>query len=185
MSKRILVTGVVTVRQGDKVLIREAINHFVDAGLKGLISTLIVKCKSGDSSKYWHLWSYGWNIYLGSDVSTATITTMTALVSPIGTPPGTAPNSKDGTPRDGSADGDWYVTLTATWNAGTISGTLGELGLYMNAPDKSDFDWEAYAEYPAAVMVSRLSSTDLDFSSFVIDAGEPLTVEWKVKFTFA
>jgi len=182
-----IIQGKVTIKQGDKIIVKDAINHFVDAGLKGILSTMLFS-RMGSSDSYWRLWAYSWNIYLGSDTATTTSTTMTSLVSPIGTAPGTPPDSKTISVKDGSADGVWEITYTATWNAGSVSGTVGELALYLKAPDKTDFRWEflAVADYdPSEVMVSRLSSADGDFSSFIIDETKPLTVDWKVTFSFA
>jgi len=181
-----LIRGLVTIRQGDRVIVKDIPNHFVDNGLKGLISQIInAGHDSGGSHTYHYLWANGWNMYLGSDTTTVTTTTMTALVSPIGTAPGTAPNSKSGSLKDGSADGIWNVVFLATWNPGTVSGTCGELGLYGKPPDNASFAWRPTSTFnPTAVMFSRLSSADADFSSFVIDEGVPLTVEWKVQCSF-
>lgn len=193
MNKQIVIRGFVTIKQGDKVLARAVINHFVDAGLKGIISTLIHKhlYSSGTGYCEWELWYSSWSMYLGSDIATVTTTGMTALQSPIGAAPGTPPNSKSASTKDGGVGGDndgiWNVVFMATWDAGTVSGTLGELALYMRAPDKITFGWtetnETYT--PSVVMISRLSSADTDFSSFVIDEEKPLTVEWKVQLAFA
>jgi hypothetical protein len=183
---RIAVRGYVTIRQGDRILAERVRNHFVNAGLKGLISTLIFSFVYGSGST-WGNWYNDWNVYIGSDVSTDTNTEHTALESPIGAAPGTAPNSKSASLKNGAADGIWAATYLATWNAGTVSGTLGELALYMAAPDKDVFGWiiGTSSYYPAAVMVSRLSSKDTDFSSFIIDDTKPLTVEWTVQLAFA
>jgi hypothetical protein len=185
---RIAIKGYVTIRQGDKVLVKCARNHFVDAGLKGIISTLIHAWVYGTSFVgTWNAWYNSWNIYIGSDVDTPTNPGHTGLVAPIGAAPGTAPNSNSASLKSGAADGIWSVTYVATWNAGTVSGTLGEAALYMKAPDKTGFGWTiSTTNYnPSVVMVSRLSSTDLDLSSFIIDEGVPLTVEWTVQFAFA
>jgi hypothetical protein len=184
---KIIMWGEVTIRNGDRVF--KARNHFVDLGLKGLISTMLFASGHAGSGTYpWNLWSNIWNIYLGSDTITPTTTDMTALVSPIGVAPGTAPNSKSvPTIHSGSGDGDWYAIWSATWNPGTVSGTLGEGALYMKAPDKATFGWAfSVAGYdPSVVMISRLSSADTDFSSFVIDNTKPLTVDWTIHFRFA
>lgn len=178
----ILIEGLVTIRQGDKIIAKDVPNHFVDQGLKGIISTII---STGTAwQKYWLLWYNGWHVYLGSDTATATAHGTTALTTPIGAAPGTAPDAKDASTTDGSGDGIWNVVFSATWNAGTVVGTLGELALYMKAPDQSGFGWSANNYNPAEVMVSRLSSKDADFSSFVIDNTKPLTVEWKVQISF-
>ncbi len=181
----IKIEGRVSMRQGDKILCRDARNHFVDAGLKGIISQIIFSQFISTDYIYYH-WSSAWHIYIGSDTTTPTVTTMTELQSPIGTAPGTAPDSKTITSiHDGSPDGDWYAIWQATWNPGSVSGTVGEAALYMRAPDRSTFRWDVtYGYTPAEVMVSRVSSADTDFSSFVINTSLPLTVDWKIRWYF-
>jgi len=190
MSKRIRLYGLVTIRQGDKVLVDKAFNHWVDAGLRGLMSALVGDhiVLTADATNIIYFWNQDWSIYLGSDTETPTTPGMTSLVSPIGTAPGTPPDTKSGTVHDGSADGDWYATYIATWNAGTVSGTVGELALYLRPFTSTSFGWvlsRSSTYYVPLAMVSRLSSADLDFSSFVINETVPLTVEWEVHFTFA
>jgi len=180
VSRSIVIEGYVIIKNGDKII--KAKNHFVDAGLKGLLSTIILMHTYNDC----FFWSDSWHIYLGSDTSTATVATMTELQSPIGTAPGTPPDTKSIDVKDGSSDGVWEAIYIATWNAGTLPATtLGEMALYMKAPTKITFQWTCGNPEFSEVMVSRLSSADGDFSSFIIDDTKPLTVEWHVKFSFA
>jgi len=187
MSTTIKIRGFVTIKQGEKVVIKKTINHFVDAGLKGLISTIIAKNMSTTQSKtaLWYLWQYGWQVYLGQDTTTPTTTGMTSLQDQIGG----APNGRNITVKNGAADGIYHVKYIATWNAGTLpAATLGEAGLYLRAPDKTTFQWilaGTVTYNPSLVMVSRLSEADTDFSSFVIDDTEPLVAEWTVEMSFA
>lgn len=179
--------GLVDIRQGKTYLCRNARNHFVDGGLKGIISAVLSSTLKGICR--WYGPAHDWNIYIGSDTVTSTVTTRTELQSPIGTPPGTGPNIKSivGV-HDGALDGDWYATWQATWNPGTVSGTLGETALYMSMPDKTEFQWtmaEGSTYSPPAVMASRLSNADGDFSSFSIDDTKPLTIDWTVHLQFA
>lgn len=175
--------GMVTIRQGDRVLARAA-NHFVDQGLKSIISLIIFG--SLTTNQAIRCAAHGWKTYLGSDTSTPTNTGHTALVSPIGTAPGTPPNSTTGSVKDGSSDGVWHGKYIATWNAGTVSGTVGEAGLYLCLPilNQTAFKWQASLTSETLYMASRLSSADGDFSSFVIDDTVPLTVEWTVQMSF-
>ena len=187
---RILVKGKVIVTNGERAVV--ASNHFVDQGLQSIISQII---QGGTNTSYAYAvnpWYANWTILLGSDTTTPTTCTMTALVAQIGG----NPNSKSATTKDGSADGIWNVKFSAVWNAGTVSGTLGELALYEGVSpvagqgimNKTQFGWtwtSLGAEVTLAqAMISRLSSADLDFSSFVIDNSVPLTVEWTVQFSF-
>jgi len=184
----ILVKGNVTVRNGERTIVVP--NHFVDQGLKSIISQII---QGGTNTSYAYAvnpWYASWTILLGSDTTTPTACTMTALIAQIGG----NPNSKSATTKDGSADGIWNVKFSAVWNTGTVSGTLGELALYEGvstpAPgimDQTAFKWHwgwGAAVTLAQAMISRLSSADGDFSSFVINDTVPLTVEWTVQFSF-
>lgn len=187
-EKDIQIRGLVTVKQGDRIIRKDVPNHWVDQGLRAIISQIIARrWYSTTYPTSYYLWANSWHIYLGSDTTTPTATTMTGLVSPIGTAPGTPANSESGSTHDGSTDGIWSVTFLATWNAGTVSGTLGELALYERAPNYATFGWEINwggGVTESEVMVSRLSSADADFSSFIIDDTVPLTVEWTVQFSF-
>ena len=181
MGRSIVVEGYVVIKNGDKII--KAKNHFVDAGLRGILSTIIFAYVYPNYT--WNLWAHDWHIYLGSDTSTTTTATMTELQSPIGTAPGTPPDTKSIDVKDGSSDGVWEAIFIATWYAGSVPATtLGELALYMRAPANTTFRWVTGNYSPDEVMVSRLSSADGDFSSFIIDDTKPLTVEWHVKFSF-
>jgi len=169
------VTGYVEIRNGDTVV--KATNHFVDALAKTIISLLGAKRLFEDDS----LPTNSWSIYLGSDTSTPTTHDMTSLVSPIGDPPGTGPSTKSGSLNNPSA-GVWRVMYSATWVEGSISGTVGEVALYLTTTDRfswSDMYWSCSA---GENMVSRLSAKDGDFSAFVIDTSKPLVVEWTIEF---
>jgi len=192
---KVKIEGLVTVYQEDEkgnrtYLVKNAKNHWVNAGLKGLLSALIGKIVYANGSyAYIYFWSHEFKIYLGSDVSTTTTPGMTSLVSPIGTAPGTAPNSTWGTDIEQVATGVWRVTFVARWNAGTVSGTVGELALYLRPFTSTGVGWEKTIvsgtyTYPQA-MVARLSVADGDFSSFIIDPNKSLTVQWEVRISFA
>jgi len=179
----------VSITQGHKILVNNAHNHFVDAGLKQILALLISgNMLKGSWNVHFYFPSYNgtWCIYLGTDINTATTPTMTALTAPIGNAPGTAPNIKDiSSIHDGGGDGDWYAIYQATWNANTISGTVGEAALYMVDCLKTAFRWQISSSTQTTPhMFSRLSVKDGDFSSFVIDTDLPLTVEWKLRFFF-
>lgn len=185
-NKRIRMWAEVIIKNGDNVIRGE--NHFVDAGLKSIISALLFSQATSDQTKYWYLPLDSWHIYIGSDTTTTTITTHTELQSPIGAAPGTPPDSKTcSVIHDGTPDGDWYMTLSATWNPGTVGAvTLGEAALYMRNADKSTFKWSFGSTYqPSETMTSRLSAADGDFGSFVIDNTKPLVADWTIHFTFA
>ena len=125
---------------------------------------------------------------VGSDVVTSTNNATTLLSAPIGAGIGTAPNTQtiaNSTP----AGGQWQVTYTATWIAGSLAAlTLGEVGLFM-------FIWTAAQGLQPAggtsgnpvqnTLFSRMASADGKFVSFVIDPAAAVNVTWVIKFTFA
>jgi len=188
---KVKIEGIVTVYQEDEkgnriYLVKKAKNHWVNAGLKGLLSALIGSYV--ESTGYTvSFWSSGFRIYLGSDTSTTTTPGMTSLVAPIGAAPGTAPNSTWGTSIEQVATGVWRVTFVARWNAGTVSGTVGELALYLKPFTSTTPGWylSKSSYHYSQVMVARLSAADGDFSSFVIDPNKSLTVQWEVRISFA
>ena len=184
----IKITGEVVIIQGGKV-VRKSHNHFVGQGLINIINAL--------QSEGWGSTSYGiargWGtspftyafLVLGTDTTTVTGHTMTALVAPIGAAPGTKANSQSGSSGSPSS-GVWEITYTATWNAGTISGVIGELGLYLAGKSNGTLNAFGVTNNPdTGVLHSRLSVADGDFTAYTIDTTLPLTVQWRVRFTFA
>jgi len=183
---RIKIEGRVTVWQEDEkgnriYLVKNARNHFVDAGLKGLVSALI----GSKFSQY--AWSYppAPRIYLGTDTTTTTTHGMTALASPIGTAPGTPPDSLSGANITNPSTGEWKTSFTAVWLAGSISGTVGEMALYLRPFNNLTPGWSEGGVTKPEAMVSRLSVADGDFTAFTIDTSKSLTVEWELVITYA
>jgi hypothetical protein len=184
-NKEIAMWGKVTIRNGNKIIAKVE-NHFVDIGLKGIMTVLLFSTQTGCC--YWGP-LHDYSIYIGSDTTTITLTTHSELQSPIGAAPGTAPNSKSiSVIHDGTPDGDWYMTISATWNPGSVPAvTLGEAALYLDLGDVSTFQWsKGTGTFPAGkTMTSRLCSADGDFGSIVIDNTKPLVIDWTIHFTFA
>jgi hypothetical protein len=179
------IRGTVKIENGEHIAIGR--NHWVSQGLE-LIGAYLLGGSFYYSTGYIYGASYNFNIYIGSDTSTPTTVSMASLAAPIGTQPGTAPNTK-------SLSGVYYsssttpvvLTWSATWNAGTVSGTLGETGLYL-------YDWfytvgdrpltsEAYSNNP--FLASRLSVADGSFTAFTINTAAALTVTWTVNLVYA
>jgi hypothetical protein len=57
------------------------------------------------------------------------------------------------------------------------------LFLYMET-DLQNFGW-TYFKGDSTALFSRLSAADGDFTSFVVNTSVPLTIEWRLTFTFA
>jgi hypothetical protein len=172
------IRGTVKIENGEHIAIGK--NHWVAQGLETIASYLV-----SNAGGWGGMWGavYNWNIYIGSDTSTPTTVSMTSLVSPIGTAPGTAPNTN-------SYSGVYYSTSTtpvvltyiATWNAGTVSGTLGEAGLYLII-NTGGLANGAAASSPG--LASRLSAADGSFTAFTINTAAALTVTWTVNLVYA
>ena len=179
MLDKIKISGKVRIENGSILI--EGNNHFTDAMMKTIISFLgSYKSRSGSSSYTSPGPTSNWSIYLGSDTSTATTHDMTALVSPIGTSPGVEPNTKHGA-LSNSEPGIWRVIYTAVWDSGTVSGTLGELGLYLKTTSYFEFGKTDWYCNTGPEMVSRLASADGAFTAFTINTSEPLSVTWTIE----
>lgn len=146
----------------------KAKNHFVDQMLSDLTSGFIGNQDpvSGLASA-WTIKTGGFMV-LGTNTATVTTHGMSALTAPIGGAPGTKPDTQSFSNTNPSG-GVYRSIFTVVWNAGNISGTVGEIGLYL------------YNN----TMKSRLSNADSDFTSFVIDDTVPLTIAWTIQFSFA
>ena len=175
MLDKIKISGFVRIENGNTII--EGKNHFTDAMMKTIISFLGSK-REPNSTK--PLPAYSWSVYLGSDTSTATTHDMTALVSPIGASPGTESTTKHGA-LSNSEPGIWRVVYTAVWDSGAVSGTLGELGLYMRTTSYFEFDKTNWYCDTGPEMVSRLASADGAFTAFTINTSEPLSVTWTIE----
>ncbi len=178
--------GRVSIWQGEgedkEVKVDRAKNKWVDAGLKGLLSAFL--CNYTKVIGY--AWSYSSKSYLGQDTTTTTAHNMTALVDPIGAAPGTAPNSTSGEDISNPATGQWHTAFISIWNAGTVSGTVGEVALYLRPYDILMAGWtrrDTGLTFSEA-MVSRCSVADGDFSQFSIDSSKSLTVYWEVMISY-
>jgi len=181
---RIVITGSVEITNGPKHA-GPYRNHFVGNALQALMYIIITNATVTGNDYFNGLSPLNpTTMYIGSDTSTKTTISMTALVAPIGTAPGTGPNNWNETLQllsNGSS-----ATFTATWNAGTVSGTIGEMalyGIYANTyyqNTNSSVNWGSNTG-----MLSRLSVADGDFSAFTINTSYPLVIAWTVQFVFA
>ncbi len=142
---------------------------------------------SGNYNDTWTLMTSGYQMYLGTDTTTPTLYSTIALTSPIGTSPGTAPNTTGGSVTNPST-ALFRILFSATWNAGTVSGTVGEMALYLRLMSSAiqSFGWSKYAPATESLqLASRLAVADGSMSSFAINTGSPLTVNWIIQFSYA
>jgi hypothetical protein len=120
---------------------------------------------------------------LGTDTSTSTVISMNFLQKPIGPNPGTKPNTQTGTTA--AITNGMQITLSSTWSAATVQGTVGELGLYFSLSSPSAVGaWGVGIGGGSPVFGTRLSVADGDFSAFTIVTSVPLTVNWTISFTY-
>lgn len=181
LMETIKITGIVRIMQGDRVVV-EAGNHFVNQGLMALISLLSISIHGGTSfapAREWTTSRAYCGIRLGSNTTTPTTNLMTDLVTPFG------PWASSASLSNSNPDlGVYQVTYTSTWDAGSVSGTIGEVGLFL-------YIWDGLqaaggtSGTPAKRLASRLSVADGDFTAYTINPALPLTVQWIIQFSFA
>jgi hypothetical protein len=159
-------------------------NHFVNGGLIELVNLFAANQLAGVSdvpAVNWAARTDGF-IVLGTNTTTPTTQSMTQLVNPIGTAPGTKPNTQTG--MTGTLSNGYYVIYQATWNTNTVSGTVGEVGLYARGYS----NLVSFGQNLSGVsifMFSRLSVADGDFQPQTINTSYPFTVNWQLSFTYS
>lgn len=187
-GQTIKVEGFVEIRNGDKVI--KAKNKFVQTMLQNILNFLSnYTCQN--AGNYWQGPTTSFNMYVGIDAAQVTLYNTTALTTPIGGAPGTAPNSIGGVTSNPS-NGVFLINFTATWNAGTLPGnpTIGELALYLSvfaAGNLSAYQWSTGTGGGGTgtpVLVSRLAAADGVFSPFAINSANPLSIVWTIQLSF-
>lgn len=186
LGDSIKIVGEVEIRNGDKVI--KAKNRFVETILQHICNiTSLYRGINGAAT-----WFFGPtnspNMYLGTNTVTATAYNTTALTTPIGGAPGTPPNLIIGNTSNPS-NGVFQMSITATWNAGTVVGTVGEMALYLAMYPGGNlraFNWLIFngVYSGGANLASRLSVADGSFSAFVIDNTKPLVITWVITVSF-
>lgn len=182
------------VKVTDEILIYEGVGenkrlkfaskgHIVNQGLIHISNMLAMSAITYSSGM--HGTSYNWttkSTYMrlgtGGNVTTGSTTQLTTIVS-------TAPDSQAGSTSSPSA-GTYRVSWTATWNAGTLTAiTVSEIGLFLDMVATLQSFGFTYSGGGGSVLFSRLSAADGDFTAFVVNTSVPLTIEWRLTFTFA
>lgn len=188
ITDTVQIGGNVTIYQTDDDGNREYItkgveNHFTNNMLRGLTSFMCGGQYYGNCmlAGTLYLWSYDWNILLGLDTVTPTTFSMTSLVSQLGVSPHTK-----GDDNIETIDNKCRILYTASWNPNTISGRIGEIGLYLRAFESISPSWVAYHDCNrksngySLKLCSRLSVADGSFNAFEVDTSRALTVVWEV-----
>jgi hypothetical protein len=180
----ITVTDEISVYEGDKLKFASK-GHIVNQGLIHIINALSAS-STNMASSYKYLFSRDWTgktytymrLGTGGNVTQGTTTGLT-------TPVGTGPDSQAGA-TSSPGGGTYRVAWTATWNAGSLTAiTVSELGLFLYLQTALQaFGWVTF-DGAGTALFSRLSAADGDFTAFVVNTSVPLTIEWRLTFTFA
>ena len=173
----VLMEGWVRVKQGRRVVVPWVKNHFVNYGLLSMVSWLTINAVASTSDV--PAWGTEWKIKIGHNTTTATTPTLSDLVDEDVK----GPNIVSLT-NDNPATGQYRAKYVATWNAGTVSGTVGELGLRLKMWKSLQTAATKAGSTTLRTLASRISVGDGDFTAFGIDSTKPLSVEWHVKFMF-
>jgi hypothetical protein len=170
ISDTLSVVGIVVIENGENKVI--GTNHWVGQGLETIGSYLVGGAGNGAASK----------IYIGSDTLIPTTVSMTGLISPIGSAPGTAPNTFNVSYSINlSSTIPATIVYNAIWNAGTVSGTLGEVGLYLQG--YGGLSGSTYATNPG--LGARMAAADGVFTPFIINTSVALNVSWFIRFIYS
>lgn len=180
--------GLVEINNGNNII--KAENKFVQTMLAWLANVCSISGTGTGSSGGTGSWSVStnaWDIFIGSGGGITNYNT-TVLTSPIGTSPGTPPNHKSGATSN-PENGVFLTQFTATWDIGSISGTISEMALYLSVLGTIQPFGFFKTTFPAVIetkkLVSRLSVADEDFSpAFGINAANPLSIVWTIRFSF-
>jgi hypothetical protein len=165
-------------------------NHFVGTMLNQLINQIATNTGIGSGFVPGAFGFGDWSgigesyMVIGTDTSNHTVISTGGLSAPIGGATPTKPNTQSGSTQ--SLSNGAAVVLTSTWNAGTVTGTVGEIGIYGRSNGGAGLVSFASYSYSAgnSFFGSRLSVADGDFTAFAINTAAPLTINWTIQFTF-
>jgi hypothetical protein len=166
-TKSLKLFGEVEIENGDTKINRR--NHFVGTGLGTLAA--FIGSTSGASV---NTTTSNWYILLGLDTTTATNVTMSSLAKPILTQPNVKLAS--GSYISGSTNAV-SVRYASVWFPGTVSGTIGEVGLYLTLSG-------GYYPIGNPGMVARLSVADGSFTAFKVDISKTLAIYWDINLVY-
>lgn len=156
---KLKIEGWVEIRQGDRIIVA-ARNHIVRCGAQLLMKFLDESDSIGGPKRNELIW-------LGTDTTTKTTWDMADLAAKIDV----ANDIRDTHVSETDTRWDWIIS--ATWAAGRITQTVGEVGLFLWDDKASEF-----------VLFSRLSAADGDFTDFTPDSNLALTVTWTIRISF-
>lgn len=186
------IRGLVTVRQGDRIIFEQQPNHFVRDGLITLARAFSTPTIGLAKNTQGYFPSKYWTIGIGTN-ATPIIVTLTALGAQISN----APSAKSLTGFFVSSDNlTKSIRFLAVWGPGILNALLGvnsisEIGLYLNSVKASSSPYiigsgtvtsQSY-NLVCAISSAGANSTP-DFTAFIPDAAKPVEVEWKIQVGF-
>lgn len=172
------VSGHVRIENGDTVI--EGKNKITKLGILDLINYISSQSHGNDNvtkNRYPSHPGYQW-VYLGTDTTTPTTKSTTALTAPIGSPTKNIGTISYATTPTGGYAASWAFTF----NPNTVTGTVGEIGLYLPVRANSlyaalgSYGWDNY------LMWSRFAVADGEFDAFTIDTTKPIIITWTLLF---
>ena len=171
--------GKVRIENGENVV--EGSNKFVRKAAVMLMGVFMLRESGWDGLD---LGGVHIDVKLGHDTDMETCWNRVALVDGMDVPP----DILETEPVEGT--GEYRLKITATWNEGEVSGTLGEVGFFL-AENTSEFEDQdssvfvgEWADEAESGMWSRMCAADGDFEAFEIDEDSPITIEWHMIFKF-
>lgn len=176
---KITVKDEVLVYAGKKLLFKSK-GHIVNAGLIGLVNFMGIAQVSSVSnvpSAAWAAKGQYMRVGTGGTVTQAGTTGLTTIDN-------TAASSQSGALTNVST-GIYRISWSAVWNAGVLGAIdVSEIGLWLYLLTNLQA-FGATGVSAATAFFSRISVADGDFNVFTVNVAVPLTIEWRLTFTFA
>lgn len=177
LKSTVKVSGHVRIENGDTVI--EGKNKLTSQFLMNLMNHFAASSGPTACGMMYGRWIYQ-GVHLGTDTTTKTNATTTALTSPIGAPKIEDARSTDSWVTNGNT---WNVAYTAVWNPGSVSGTVGEIGLYLLLDTHMTSGNGTIQMDGPGRLVSRFAVADSEFTAFTIDTTRPVVISWTLSFT--
>lgn len=176
------INGNVTIKNGKDIIQHNIPNHAVNNLYHGIISMLrfeqFVGFRGGGNL---YLPANSWYIRLGTDDTTTTVTTTTNLTSMISTVANTSQIFYEYNDSTGIGD----ITYRSIWNAGVITDTINETGLYMKlyCNNSGVYSTQNATINPPVILATRLAVADGNFSPLIPDVDYPIVIDWNLNLS--
>lgn len=191
--------GAVTIYQEDDdgnrtYICKDKQNHFTKHMIRAFCSyfcgNYVIK-SAGYRCGALYLYHNTFLILLGSDTITITDNNLNDLITKININ-STSSNISDLNIED-EENGNIFMNISSTWAKGTISGHVGEIGLYMSPfmnitsgwTYQPTYDYNMNAYSLPSYLCSRFASADENLVDFDIDTTKSLIILWKIGVSYA